>query len=161
MNMWLVLGFFSDLHHFGRVLQRRKASNKWSSHFWKFSGIAAEGENTRFEASWWAFRFLCHRIHLHCFDGSSSFWGITLERIHERSLHSTQLILIFIQSKINKCFLSLLQVLVILIYGVLLYVIMAHVARNLTTLREQLQHIQEEGVHMMHSAIYTKYTMFK
>ena len=57
--------------------------------------------------------------------------------------------------------LSFLQVLVILIYGVLLYVIMAHVARNLTTLREQLQHIQEEGVHMMHSAIYTKYTMFK
>lgn len=53
------------------------------------------------------------------------------------------------------------QVLVVLIYGALLYIIMAHIARNLSMLREQLQQIQDEGVHMMHTAVYTKYTMFK
>ncbi|BFI25728.1 hypothetical protein MPTK2_1g23790 [Marchantia polymorpha subsp. ruderalis] len=52
-------------------------------------------------------------------------------------------------------------VLVVLIYLVMLYVIFLHVSRNLTVLREQLQHIQDEGVHMMHTAISTKYTMFK
>lgn len=52
-------------------------------------------------------------------------------------------------------------VLVVFIYGLLLYVIMVHIARNLSTLKEQLQQIQEEGIHMMHSAVYTKYTMFK
>lgn len=56
---------------------------------------------------------------------------------------------------------SAVQVLVVFIYGLLLYVIMVHIARNLSTLKEQLQQIQEEGVHMMHSAVYTKYTMFK
>lgn len=52
-------------------------------------------------------------------------------------------------------------VLVVLIYGLLLYVIVVHVARNLSALRAQLQQIQEEGIHMLHSAVYTKYTMFK
>ncbi|KAL2652331.1 hypothetical protein R1flu_020459 [Riccia fluitans] len=52
-------------------------------------------------------------------------------------------------------------VLVVLIYIVMLYVIFLHVSRNLTILREQLQHIQDEGAHMMHTAIYTKYIMFK
>lgn len=55
----------------------------------------------------------------------------------------------------------LLQVLVILMYGILVYVIMALVARNLGLLRGQLQHIQDEGVHVMHTAVYMKYTMFK
>ena len=48
-----------------------------------------------------------------------------------------------------------------LIYGLLLYVIMVHIARNLSVLREQLQQIQDGGVHILHTAIYTKYTMFK
>ncbi|KAG0581040.1 hypothetical protein KC19_4G219800 [Ceratodon purpureus] len=52
-------------------------------------------------------------------------------------------------------------VLVVLIYALLLYVIMIHIARNLSMLKEQLQQIQDEGVHMMHTAVYTKYTMFK
>ncbi|XP_024372633.1 uncharacterized protein [Physcomitrium patens] len=52
-------------------------------------------------------------------------------------------------------------VLVVLIYGLILYVIMVHIARNLSLLREQLQLIQDEGVHMMHTAVYIKYTMFK
>lgn len=52
-------------------------------------------------------------------------------------------------------------ILVVLIYGLLLYVIMVHVARNLSALREQLQQIQQEGVHMMHNAVYIKYIMFK
>jgi len=52
-------------------------------------------------------------------------------------------------------------VLVILMYGILVYVIMALVARNLGVLRGQLQHIQDEGVHVMHTAVYMKYTMFK
>lgn len=47
------------------------------------------------------------------------------------------------------------------IYGVLLYVIMAHIARNLSLLREQLQQIQAEGVHMMQNAVHTKYSMFR
>ncbi|XP_024389897.1 uncharacterized protein [Physcomitrium patens] len=52
-------------------------------------------------------------------------------------------------------------VLVVLIYGFLLYIIMVHIARNLSVLREQLQQIQVEGVHMMHTAVYTKYIIFK
>lgn len=52
-------------------------------------------------------------------------------------------------------------VLILFIYAVLLYVIMAHVARNLSLLREQLQQIQAEGVHMMQNAVHTKYTMFR
>ncbi|XP_002962167.2 uncharacterized protein LOC9658269 [Selaginella moellendorffii] len=52
-------------------------------------------------------------------------------------------------------------ILVVLIYLVLLYVIFLHVSRNLALLREQLQLIQNEGVHTMHTALYTKYTMFK
>lgn len=31
---------------------------------------------------------------------------------------------------------------------------MAHIARNLSMLREQLQQIQDEGVHMMHTAVH-------
>jgi hypothetical protein len=54
-----------------------------------------------------------------------------------------------------------MQVLIIFIYAVLLYVIMAHIARNLSLLREQLQQIQTEGVHMMQNAVHTKYTMFR
>ncbi len=46
-------------------------------------------------------------------------------------------------------------------YGVLFYVIMAHIARNLNMLRDQLQHVENEGVHTMHSVIYSKYIMFK
>jgi hypothetical protein len=53
------------------------------------------------------------------------------------------------------------SVLMVLMYGMLFYVIMAHIARNLALLRDQLQHIQDEGVHTMHSAVYTKYRMFK
>ncbi|KAJ7299216.1 hypothetical protein O6H91_Y273700 [Diphasiastrum complanatum] len=52
-------------------------------------------------------------------------------------------------------------VLVVVMYSVLLYVIFLHVSRNLNLLQEQLQYIHDEGVHMMHTAIYTKYTMFK
>ena len=58
-------------------------------------------------------------------------------------------------------FTSFMQVLIIFIYAVLLYVIMAHIARNLSLLREQLRQIQNEGVHMMQNAVHTKYTMFR
>ncbi|KAG0593519.1 hypothetical protein KC19_1G335600 [Ceratodon purpureus] len=60
-----------------------------------------------------------------------------------------------------KAAVSQFSVLVVLIYGLLLYVIMVHIARNLSVLREQLQQIQDGGVHILHTAIYTKYTMFK
>jgi hypothetical protein len=56
---------------------------------------------------------------------------------------------------------SPVQVLVVLIYGLLLYVIMVQIARNIAVLREQLQQIEDGGIHIMHTAIYTKYTMFK
>lgn len=52
-------------------------------------------------------------------------------------------------------------ILVVVIYFILLYVIFLHVSKNLNVLREQLQHIQDEGVQIMHSAIHTKYSMFK
>ena len=63
--------------------------------------------------------------------------------------------------KITQCSWAFGQVLIIFIYAVLLYVIMAHIARNLSLLREQLQQIQAEGVHMMQNAVHTKYTMFR
>lgn len=47
------------------------------------------------------------------------------------------------------------------IYSLLLYVIFLHTSKNLTILREQLQHIQDDGVQIMHSAVHTKYNMFK
>lgn len=53
------------------------------------------------------------------------------------------------------------SVLVVAIYIILLYVIFLRVSKNLNVLREQLQHIQEEGVQVMHSAVHTKYSMFK
>lgn len=52
-------------------------------------------------------------------------------------------------------------ILVVFIYAVLLYVIMAHIARNLSLLREQLQQIQAEGVHLLQNAVHTKYAMFR
>ncbi|KAH7295927.1 hypothetical protein KP509_27G070800 [Ceratopteris richardii] len=52
-------------------------------------------------------------------------------------------------------------VLVVAIYIILLYVIFLHVSKNLNVLREQLQHIQAEGVQMMQTAVHTKYSMFK
>ncbi|XP_024367654.1 uncharacterized protein [Physcomitrium patens] len=52
-------------------------------------------------------------------------------------------------------------VLIVFIYAGLLYIIMAHIAQNLSLLREQLQQIQAEGVHMMHNAVHTKYIMFR
>lgn len=60
-----------------------------------------------------------------------------------------------------KAAVSQFAVLVVLIYGLLLYVIMVHIARNIAVLREQLQQIEDGGIHIMHTAIYTKYTMFK
>ncbi|MCO5556755.1 hypothetical protein L7F22_010307 [Adiantum nelumboides] len=52
-------------------------------------------------------------------------------------------------------------VLVVAIYLILLYVIFLHVSKNLNVLREQLQHIQAEGVQIMQTAVHTKYSMFK
>ena len=53
------------------------------------------------------------------------------------------------------------QVLVVFIYFILLYIIFQQVSKNLKVLREQLQHIQDEGVEIMQSAVHTKYSMFK
>ncbi|MCO5589203.1 hypothetical protein L7F22_043169 [Adiantum nelumboides] len=52
-------------------------------------------------------------------------------------------------------------VLVVAIYLILLYAIFLHVSKNLNVLREQLQHIQAEGVQIMQTAVHTKYSMFK
>ncbi|KAK1315497.1 hypothetical protein QJS10_CPA06g00774 [Acorus calamus] len=53
------------------------------------------------------------------------------------------------------------QVLLLLSYFISFYVIFHHIARNLVVLREQLSFIEDEDVHAMHEAVYTKYTMFK
>ncbi|KAK1266367.1 hypothetical protein QJS04_geneDACA002691 [Acorus gramineus] len=52
-------------------------------------------------------------------------------------------------------------VLLLLSYFISFYVIFHHIARNLVVLREQLSFIEDEDVHAMHDAVYTKYTMFK
>lgn len=63
--------------------------------------------------------------------------------------------------KYINLFLSVIQVLLLLNYFVSFYVIFHHVSQNLLLLREQLSFIEDEDVHAMHDAIYTKYTMFK
>lgn len=46
-------------------------------------------------------------------------------------------------------------------YFVSFYTIFYHISQNLSTLREQLNYIQDEDVHAMHDAVYMKYIMFK
>ncbi|XP_042512498.1 uncharacterized protein LOC122087426 [Macadamia integrifolia] len=52
-------------------------------------------------------------------------------------------------------------VLLILNYFISFYVIFHHISQNLLVLREQLSSIEDEDIHTMHNAVYTKYTMFK
>ncbi|KAL0010353.1 hypothetical protein SO802_005461 [Lithocarpus litseifolius] len=54
-----------------------------------------------------------------------------------------------------------LQVLLLLNYLISFYVIFHHISPNLLVLREQLSFIEDEDVHTMHDAVYTKYMMFK
>ncbi|EXB74554.1 hypothetical protein L484_026251 [Morus notabilis] len=53
------------------------------------------------------------------------------------------------------------QVLLPLNYLITFYVIFHHTSQNLLVLREQLSFIEDEDVHAMHDAVYTKYIMFK
>lgn len=55
----------------------------------------------------------------------------------------------------------MIQVLLLLNYFISFYVIFHHISRNLLLLREQLSFIEDEEVHAMHDAVYTKYIMFK
>ncbi|GLT75756.1 hypothetical protein SLA2020_474550 [Shorea laevis] len=52
-------------------------------------------------------------------------------------------------------------VLLLLNYFTSFYVIFYHISQNLSVLREQLSYIEDEDVHAMHDAVYTKYMMFK
>lgn len=52
-------------------------------------------------------------------------------------------------------------VFVMLIYLLMLCMIFRHLSRNIAFLREELQHIEDNGVQIMRTAIHTKYTMFK
>ncbi|KAF8400869.1 hypothetical protein HHK36_014172 [Tetracentron sinense] len=52
-------------------------------------------------------------------------------------------------------------VLLLLNYFVSFYVIFHHTSQNLLVLREQLSFIEDEDVHAMRDAVYTKYSMFK
>ncbi|GMY34333.1 transmembrane protein [Fagus crenata] len=52
-------------------------------------------------------------------------------------------------------------VLLLLNYFISFYVIFHHISQNLSVLREQLSFIEDEDVHTMHDAVYTKYMMFK
>ncbi|XP_043719009.1 uncharacterized protein LOC122666949 [Telopea speciosissima] len=52
-------------------------------------------------------------------------------------------------------------VLLLLNYFISFYVIFHHISQNLLVLREQLSSIEDEDIHIMHDAVYTKYTMFK
>ncbi|KAH9307949.1 hypothetical protein KI387_035860 [Taxus chinensis] len=53
------------------------------------------------------------------------------------------------------------SVFMMLIYLLMLYVIFLHLSKNIAFLRDQLRHIEDDGVQVMHTAIYTKYSMFK
>eukprot|EP00897_Mesotaenium_endlicherianum_P000510 jgi/Mesen1/1045/ME000122S00038 len=53
------------------------------------------------------------------------------------------------------------SVLVGAVYVVLLFVVLSHTASNVGRLQEQLQAISDEGAHLMHNAVYTKYCMFR
>ncbi|KAK3002381.1 hypothetical protein RJ639_021043, partial [Escallonia herrerae] len=53
------------------------------------------------------------------------------------------------------------SVLLVLSYFSSFSVIFHHISQNLLVLREQLSFIEDEDVHTMHDAVYTKYTMFK
>ncbi|XP_024022536.1 uncharacterized protein LOC21408914 isoform X1 [Morus notabilis] len=53
------------------------------------------------------------------------------------------------------------SVLLPLNYLITFYVIFHHTSQNLLVLREQLSFIEDEDVHAMHDAVYTKYIMFK
>lgn len=55
----------------------------------------------------------------------------------------------------------MIQVLLLLNYVISFYVIFHHISQNLLVLREQLSFIDNEDVHAMHDAVYTKYVMFK
>jgi hypothetical protein len=57
--------------------------------------------------------------------------------------------------------LTVAQVLLLLNYFTSFYVIFHHISQNLSVLREQLSYIEDEDVHAMHDAVYTKYMMFK
>ncbi|KAI6690071.1 hypothetical protein NL676_026899 [Syzygium grande] len=46
-------------------------------------------------------------------------------------------------------------------YFVSFYTIFYHISQNLSTLREQLNYIEDEDVQAMHDAVYMKYIMFK
>lgn len=52
-------------------------------------------------------------------------------------------------------------VFVMLIYLLMLCMIFRHLSRNIAFLREELQHIEDNGVQIMRTAIHTKYIMFK
>ncbi|KAL3528715.1 hypothetical protein ACH5RR_008037 [Cinchona calisaya] len=51
--------------------------------------------------------------------------------------------------------------LLLLNYFVSFYLIFRHISQNLVLLREQLTIIEDEDVHAMHDAVFTKYIMFK
>jgi hypothetical protein len=57
--------------------------------------------------------------------------------------------------------LTVAQVLLLLNYFTSFYVIFHHISQNLSVLREQLSYIEDEDVHAMHDAVYTKYMMSK
>ncbi|XP_042498506.1 uncharacterized protein LOC122076919 isoform X2 [Macadamia integrifolia] len=52
-------------------------------------------------------------------------------------------------------------VLLLLNYFISFYIIFHHISQNLLVLRQQLSFIEDEAMHTMHDAVYTKYTMFK
>lgn len=57
--------------------------------------------------------------------------------------------------------LSMKQVLLLLNYCISFYMIFRHISQNLLLLREQLTIIEDEDVHAMRDAIFSKYIMFK
>ncbi|XP_057773076.1 uncharacterized protein LOC130992456 [Salvia miltiorrhiza] len=53
------------------------------------------------------------------------------------------------------------SVILLLNYVLVFYIIFNHVAHNITVLRDQLSFIDNQDVHAMYDAVYTKYIMFK
>lgn len=53
------------------------------------------------------------------------------------------------------------QAILLVNYFASFYVIFRRTSQNLVALQEQLSLVEEEGIHSLHGALNTKYTMFK
>ncbi|KAL3631921.1 hypothetical protein CASFOL_024905 [Castilleja foliolosa] len=81
--------------------------------------------------------------------------------LSERRTMAAQAYIFYMTLTCHRASLPYFSVLLLLNYFTLFYRIFKHISRNLTVLRDQLSFIDDEDVHSMRDAVYTKYMMFK